>query len=277
MKWHQDFGPVEGPLGFPMLDKQAQAIDQLLKTLPKDEAFRYRKSAQFKLTELMTGERTDVSWISTQDVDRVGDVVIAAGMDDSHYRLNPLVTLGHEYDTMPVGKSQWRKRDKDGSLVGVKAKTVYPKRPDDWPGEEWDPDYAWSLVKADLLRGKSIGFLPLEVHSPKPEEIKKNPEWANATLIIDKWLLLEYACCFLPIQQHAVVIEVGKAALPPKALHMVAKGYNLNIEQLVQQHIGFTTIEAVQEAIQRRLMQIDFAAITESAISTAVNRAKGRV
>ena len=98
MPFLKTYGQTEGPLGFPMLDKQAQALESILKDLPRDDAFKYRKTQIFKApTELMPGERTDVSWITTEDVDRDKEVVIARGMDDSQFRLNPLVTMQHSY------------------------------------------------------------------------------------------------------------------------------------------------------------------------------------
>src|SRR2546423_4292334 len=78
----QHYGPAEGPLGFPQTDKQARALEALLKALPREDAFRYRKRVlPLAPTELAPGERADVSWISTEDPDRQGDVVVAAGMD----------------------------------------------------------------------------------------------------------------------------------------------------------------------------------------------------
>ena len=54
------YGPTEGPLGFPMLDKQARAIDALLRTMPQDDAYRYRKVVvENAPTELSPGERSD--------------------------------------------------------------------------------------------------------------------------------------------------------------------------------------------------------------------------
>src|SRR5262249_13007814 len=145
----------------------------ILKALPKDEAFRYRKTVAAKgPSEVLSGERCDVSWISTEDPDRTREVVVARGMNDSQFKLNPIVTMQHAYYLPPVGKSLWRKVVKDGSLQGVKAKTHYPNRPVEWPQEkEWPADIALSLVQADLLRGKSIGFLPTKVHTPKTKEI----------------------------------------------------------------------------------------------------------
>jgi hypothetical protein len=242
MNWlKQHYGSAEGPLGFPMTDKQAFALEAIIKSLPKDNAYAYRKvivgeptsptqGAQvaaairsgvgFKaVTEVSSGERSDVSWISTEDPDRVGDVVCAKGMNDGQFRLNPIVTLNHSYTMPPVGRSLWRKQVKDGPLRGIKAKTLYPPRPADWAEpKDWPADIAFSLVQADLLRGKSIGFLPVKVHVPDAQE--KNQRAGDGilgsrgeiNLIIDEWILLEYACVVLPAQQNAVVESVSKGA-----------------------------------------------------------------
>ena len=65
----------------------------------------------------------------------------------------------------PVGRSLWRKRVKDGDLLGIKKKKQYPAKPDSWAlGSPWPPDKVLPLVSAGLLNGKSIGFLPLKVY-----------------------------------------------------------------------------------------------------------------
>ena len=161
---------TEGPLGFPLTDKQAFAIEALLKSLPREPAYAYRKTLiQKQPTEI--SDRSDVSWISTEDPDRADDVVIAKGMNDSQFRLNPIVTLNHSYAQPPVGKSIWRKYVKDGGLRGIKAKTQYPPRPADWnKSEDWPADTAFALVQSGLLLGKSIGFLPTKIHLPTEKE-----------------------------------------------------------------------------------------------------------
>jgi len=47
---------------------------------------------------------------STESPDRLNEVVLARGMNDSQFQTNPLVTLGHAYHLPPVGRSLWRKR-----------------------------------------------------------------------------------------------------------------------------------------------------------------------
>src|SRR5689334_2891712 len=80
------YGATAGPLGFPMPDKVARALDALLKTLPTTDEYAYRKAVVARSpTELNPGERSDVSWISTESPDRCKDVVIARGMNDSQF------------------------------------------------------------------------------------------------------------------------------------------------------------------------------------------------
>jgi hypothetical protein len=275
MNWlKQHYGSAEGPLGFPMTDKQAFALDAIIKSLPKDNAYAYRKVVvgdysasgvsddpgtgaltrparhQFKaVTEVSSGERSDVSWISTEDPDRVGDVVCAKGMNDGQFRLNPIVTLNHSYTMPPVGRSLWRKVVKDGPLRGIKAKTLYPPRPANWlEDKDWPADVAFALVQADLLRGKSIGFLPVKVHVPDAQEKSQRlgdgalGGHCDINLIIDEWILLEYACVVLPAQQNAVVESVSKNPGSPQD----AKAAAVN-------SLGAVTLPSLPQEFQKAL------------------------
>jgi hypothetical protein len=198
---------TEGPFGVPMKDAQARALETRLKELPKDDAFAFRRCTLARgLAEWQPEGRADVSWITEESPDRVGDIVLARGMDDSHFALNPLVTLNHNYAEPPVGRSLWRKRVKEGNLVGIKAKTHYPTRPADWAAGAWPPDTAFDLLQSGLLLGKSIGFLPLKVREPNAQE-----KSGSVRLVIEEWLLLEYACCYLPMQPNSVVEQILKA------------------------------------------------------------------
>ncbi len=201
---------TEGPFGLPMKDKQAQLLEAKLKEIPKDDAFAFRRASYARgLSEFQPEGRADVSWITEESADRAGDVVVAAGMDDSHFALNPLVTLNHDYAAPPVGRSLWRRRVREGTLVGVKAKTHYPPRPTTWQETAWPPDAAFDLVQSGLLLGKSIGFVPLQLREPTAANRRNGME--KVRYIIEKWLLVEYACCYLPMQPNAVVEQVLKS------------------------------------------------------------------
>jgi hypothetical protein len=263
------YGTATGPLGFPLLDRQAFALEAILKALPKEEAFAYRKTLiADKASEVLAGERSDVSWISTEDPDRANEVVMARGMNDSQFRLNPIVTLQHQYHMPPVARSLWRKVVRDGDRRGVKAKSQYPTKPADWEGS-WPADVAFSLVQADLLRGKSIGFLPTKVHVPKDREREQN-SWQDVKLVIDEWILLEYACTFLPAQQNAVVEAVSKSLLPIPDDFLAALGLNRG-------PMPFTPFDEVERAIQRAIDAWDMKGLARQRVAEHFDRARGRI
>ncbi len=273
----QHYGPAEGPLGFPQTDKQARALEALLKSLPREAAFAYRKRVvPLAPTELAPGERADVSWISTEDPDRQGDVVLARGMNDSQYALNPIVTMQHCYHLPPAGKSLWRKRARaDRGGDGIKAKTYYPAVPEGWPAEkDWVPDVAFSLVQSRLLNGKSIGFLPVKVHTPSQDELARHG-WQGVTLVIDEWILLEYACVFLPAQQNAVVEQVSKAVSPEwlARIGIPAPEPRPALPAVVP-HCRLRTIE---KAVTKSIRRLDVIGMAERAIHECLERMRGRI
>lgn len=276
------YGSCAGPLGFPMTDRAALAVDALLKTLPAGPEFQYRHAVVTRApTEVNPGERSDVSWISTESPDRMNEVIVARGMNDAQFQRNPLVTLGHAYWLPPVGKSLWRKRARDGSLVGIKAKTIYPVRPSTWAaGDPWPPDKVLALIQAGLLQGKSIGFLPLKVHTPDDRE-RERSGWANVTLVIDEWLLLEYACVFLPANQDALVESVSKGSveLPEPFLKALGMDPALCTRATLPAPTltTFTPLAEIEKAVQARLAAIDFTRLAEQAVASALDRRRGRV
>ncbi|MFQ3593402.1 MAG: hypothetical protein SNJ82_09495 [Gemmataceae bacterium] len=246
---------IEGPLGFPMPEASARAVEALLRRLPRSDHYHYRHLMQSRaMSECNPGERSDVSWISTEAVDRAGEIVRANGMDDSEFRLNPLVTLEHNYTRPPVGRCLWRRRVRDGQTHGIKAKTYYPPRPTGLePAASWPPDEVFAHIQAGLLTGKSIGFLPLQTHIPDEAEVRANGWPENVRLVIDRWLLLEYACVSLPANPLALVQSVSKQGTP------------------------FTRLATVASRIERQLQRLDLRRFIESSVQLAVDRARGRV
>jgi hypothetical protein len=285
----KQYGETEGPLGLPMNDKQARAIDQLLKALPQEDRQLVRMVTTKAPSELLDGEHADVSWITTETIDRDKEIVIAKGMNDSQFAHNPLVTMQHCYEQPPIGRSLWRKKSRDGSLVGIKAKTQYPAKPDDWPGDCWPPDTAFSLIKAGLLLGKSIGFLRLKSHTPSSSEIAARPELVEVRRIIDEWLLLEYSCTFLPTNADALVQAVSKSHIQLPAEWKTLLGLkdhpagewpsaeNLRAPAAGPADIPFTPLSSVEEMVRRKLASIDVRALIKHSVQEASGRLQGRV
>jgi hypothetical protein len=275
MTFLKDYGDTEGPLGFPMKDADAKALDAILQANP--DAEHVRLVVQKATTEFSEGERADVAWIQTEAVDHDQEIVLASGFRDDAFKGNPIVTLNHSYDQPPVGRSLWRKKIKDGARRGVKAKTIYPTKPDDWT-DAWAPDSAWGLVKASLMVGKSIGFLTVKSRAPTEEEIKRKPEWAGVRRIVEEWILLEYACCWLPMNPEALVEAVSKSQLSADALKFV--GAELPPPAKKEEEvppIAFTPLYEIEKAIERATRNVDAGAIVRALVAEASERVIGRI
>lgn len=197
---------VEGPFGLKMKEEQAVSLESLIKSLPKERNKISRKAAVAETSEV--GERSDVSIISTDSVDRQGEVVLAPGVDPSHYLKNPVVCWNHQYEIPPVGQCLWLKHFNDK----IKAKTLYASTEF---GQE-----IFTLTQEGILKGKSIGFITLEVRDPLPDELSLRPEWKGVT-IISKSLLLEFSCCGIPMNQDALVEMVSKGMTSEKTLELL--------------------------------------------------------
>lgn len=271
------YGDVEGPLGFPMLEQQAQQLDELLKAHP---GYEYQRAKAKAAPDLLPGERADVSWIQTEAIDADHEIVLASGFKDDIFRLNPVVTLNHNYWNPPIGKSVWRQRLKESDRRGIKAKTTYPTRPEEWPLDQpWPSDPAWALVKAGLMNGKSIGFLTLTSHAPTDEEIKRRPELAKVRRIIDEWMLVEYCCCWAPSNSEAVVEATAKSGVSP--LDLKAFGIEpappKDDPAKTEPIIVHTSLDEVAKAVSQSLAAIDLDGIAKRVTEESYHRLKGQM
>src|SRR5258708_4158029 len=68
MPFNKKHFDCEGPLGLPMKDAQAKLLESLLGTLPAEDRTLTRAVKAAATTEVMDGERFDVSWITTPQV-----------------------------------------------------------------------------------------------------------------------------------------------------------------------------------------------------------------
>ncbi len=222
MAQNKIYGDCEGPLGFPMKSEQASALEALMKDLPAECKKRglIRRTFVPKAIELDDGERADVSLITTDSIDRDAEVIFPKGVVWTSFLKNPVVTFNHQYGKLPVGRCLWVKRQKQdkkskgNSANGWLGKTQYTSRPpaDLWPVEKaWFPDAVWWFVKSGDLPGKSIGFIPLEIRGPTPDEIKARPELAEVRAVIPKSHALEYAVATVQSNPDTLVQQVAKA------------------------------------------------------------------
>lgn len=208
------YGDCTGPFGFPMDSVCAKSVEDLFKALPKDcqDLGLMRVAKVSSVQDFAEDERADISFITTDSVDRDGEVMYAKGGDFTQFRKNPVVTFAHKYDELPVGRCMWLTQDEKSGRKGWKAKTQYTPQPKNWPASlPFFPELVWHYVRERCLPGKSIGFLALEVRSPEPKEIEQRPELSKVRRVIPKWLALEYAIAPVPCNPDALVSSTAKA------------------------------------------------------------------
>lgn len=213
--------------GFALPESIARRIDELADGLPKDFTYR-RLSANPSEFSIEEGERTDVSFITTDAVDRDGEVVLPGGGDWKNY--NRVVTFAHDYKGLPVGSNWWIRPKMKGQYSGLIAKTHYPARPKDWEGP-WMPSAVLHLMQQAVptCTGKSIGFIPLNIRPATAEEKAKRPELKD-TPIIDKWVGLEYAVAPVPCNDTSEMVAVSKtlkAFADRAAAAVIAKAFGI--------------------------------------------------
>jgi len=295
------YGDAIGPFGFPMPSDLAIEIETALKTLSREfiESFTteingqkiagYRRSVSVvEKSDFVENERADVSMITSAAVDRDRDVILPTGIDWKSYKKNPVVGYGHNYDILPVGRAMWWKRatSADPSLDGWLAKTQYTKRPDMWQGDWW-PDAVWHMIRSGDLRGKSIGFIPLDGHRPTPDEIKTRPGLAEARWILTKIQIVEYSAVGVQSNPAAVVQSIAKSAaagfpVPRDILSMMGLEYGGNGDGLDDEIEIHDTLPSLKNCRSVKnttaltdllLSEID----VDDIVNDAIKRAKGIV
>jgi hypothetical protein len=287
MNYLKEYGDVEGPLGLPMRDAQAQALEILIKDLKELAPELCRSVLSSSSAQVLEGERADVSWITTEDADRQLDIIVSKGIKDDHFKLNPVVALNHKYELPPVGRSLWRKAVAEGARSGIKAKTIYPTQPDGWSeNEKWMPDLAYGMVQKGLLNCKSIGFLPLRTRMVTPDEVKANPSLSKVRRVVEECVLLEYSCCPFGVNQYAVVEQVSKALEVPQH---VWDALGIDLKALEEAHkielskeqphplVVFTPLAEIEKQLQKAAQKIDPQKIAEKIVQEGHHRARGGV
>jgi phage head maturation protease len=142
------------------------------------------------------GAMTLVSVITTIDPDRAGDVVVPHGLRNrDEYLKNPVVLWAHNRFTLPpIGTC----RRLDVNLDRIVAETKFAQ------GVAFAEDL-FRLYEQGVLRGWSIGFVPLEV---APREGAGDA--GRRGLRVEAWNLLEYSAVPVPENPGALTVAIQK-------------------------------------------------------------------
>lgn len=160
------------------------------------------KNLQASIRKAAGKAATFVATITTDSVDRDGEVVVPGGMNSKDYERNPVLLYEHDVK-QPIGKMLSMRRMERG----IEAEFALAPRPDNHVGE-WFPDTVASLMDFGALNTMSIGFLGIESRPATKADSEKYG--SGVRRVYGKWKLLEVSVVSVPANQDAIVSAVRK-------------------------------------------------------------------
>jgi HK97 family phage major capsid protein len=175
----------------------------------------------FNATVKDLGEGKLEAIVSTNDVDRHGEVVDIEGIDLSNYEKNPVVMWAHDYNLPPIGKTLEVKKEKMGKKMVLKTVMEFATEISDLAKE------VYSLYKGGFLNAFSIGFMPKETDGDT----------------YTKSELLEYSAVAIPANPNALLLAKAKG-LDINILDLYTNSMN---KQILEKELGDLTLKEVSE------------------------------
>jgi phage head maturation protease len=145
---------------------------------------------------------TAICIISTQNVDRTGDVVLSNGIMTDEFKQIPSIYVNHNYATLPIAKCL----DIVHKSGMIEAKIQFVK-------EDELSMKVFNLVKNGVMRGISIGFDAEEVILKGSKVFDETCKSLNMDVssyqkthrIISKWNLYEFSVVSIPANAECMV------------------------------------------------------------------------
>ncbi len=149
---------------------------------------------------------------STEDVDRLGDVIKSKGWVLGPFRKNPVFLWSHNYDQPPIGRALkvWVDKETKRLMFNIEFADA----------ETYAfADTIYKLYKGGFLHAASVGFIPLDWEG-KDEE-NPNPKWEDN--VFWKQELLELSGTPVPANANALVTARDQGLITVKEFEAVTK------------------------------------------------------
>lgn len=141
--------------------------------------------------------------MSTETLDRYGDIITAAGWDLTAFRRNPIALYQHRANE-PIGT--W-------SDVRIENKQLRGRLNLAAPGTSQRIDEVRAMVDQRILRAVSVGFVP----TADPEPLDEDNPWNGL-----KWVgqeLLECSLVSMPANPDALALAIRLGIPEPRLVH----------------------------------------------------------
>jgi HK97 family phage prohead protease len=156
--------------------------------------------------EINAEERSVTAYVSTHEWDRMQERFAKGAWNLEAFRKNPVVLMGHDTGSLPIGKAVSIAEDEHGLL----AKTVFHE-------ETQQAKDVFNLYKAGFLNAFSVGFIP------KNFVAETLPDGQSKGIVFTDAELYEYSAVAVPANPGALVSR--------EVAEMVVKTFGENLVQ----------------------------------------------
>ena len=200
--------------------------------------------------------------ITTNNVDRYGDIVEPSGMDATTFLENPVFLFNHisSSDLMPIGKCLGL-TPTDTGVVGetiIHGKTELSKD-------------ALVMVQEGYLKAVSIGFMPTEWENLPAEK----GSWCEPRKYT-KWQLLEYSLVNIPANPYALITN-GFITDVRKCMESGVLGSDSamvrHIGNLLSKGVSPSLKQAIEREMQGAKLTLSFPAQTQRKLNLSFTKA----
>jgi len=158
--------------------------------------------------------------ISTNDIDRHGDILEPKGIDIKAFKKNPVVMWAHDYSQLPIARAPKITVDKGSIQADLEW----------WKGSAFAVEVS-EMYRQGFLSAWSVGFLPT-----KWDEITDEKSGEITGYHIKKWELLEFSAVPIPANPNALgrAFDSGLITVPSlvKSLGLSKKARYKPLEKL---------------------------------------------
>ena len=139
--------------------------------------------------------------ITTNTIDRDGDIIEPKGINLTNFRKNPVVLMAHDYRGLPIARAENIKKTDNGIISDV----VFPEE-----GVYPLADTVYRLYKDKFMSAWSIGFIPIKMEDIPDDNEKDTEPLRRKGRRIKTSELLEYSGCAVPSNPEALTNMISK-------------------------------------------------------------------